>query len=87
MTSLQKAIVQSLLDGCNIANCYQSGYRLRTPQTHVISKFYSKTFDSLKPILRKEKGVYVIDKRTVRSLNGNTWIKKEYRKKLETNSG
>jgi hypothetical protein len=81
MTSLQKAIVQSLLDGCNIATYRNGNFRLRTANNCVISKFYEPTFDSLKFILRKEKnGLYVIDKKAVRSLHGKTWIKKEYRK-------
>ena len=86
MTHLQKAIVLSLLDGCNIANSCRNGFRLRTPQSAVIAKFYSPTFDSLKPLLRKEKnGLYVLDKRHVRSLHGQAWVKKEYKKKLKSN--
>lgn len=81
MTHLQKTIVQSLLDGCNIANCKSSGYRLRPAKNNVIAKFYSPTFYSLKKILRKEKsGLYVIDKNAVRQLHGKSWIKKEYKK-------
>lgn len=85
MTSLQKAIVLSLLDGCNIANSSRDGFRLRTPQAHVISKFYAQTFNSIRPLLRKEKnGLYVLDKRHVRTLHGQAWVKKEYKKKLKS---
>lgn len=81
MTSLQKAIVVSLLEGCTIYNARSSGYRLRTSNGCVISKFYGPTFYALKPLLRREKnGLYVIDKREVRQLHGKNWVKKEYKK-------
>lgn len=81
MTALQKAIVQSLLEGCNIAAYRNGNFRLRTRNNCVISKFYESTFDSLRFILRREKnGLYVIDKNAVRQLHGKAWVKREYKK-------
>lgn len=87
MTSLQKTIVLSLLEGCNIADCKTNGYRLRTRENCVIAKFYEPTFYSLKKFLRKEKnGLYVINKKALRSLHGKTWMKREYKKTSVNNS-
>lgn len=86
MTSLQKAIINNLLEGATIANCRSSGYRLRTQEGSVISKFYTPTFYSLKKYLRKEKsGLFVINKNEVRQLHGKSWIKREYKKHLKQN--
>lgn len=84
MTSLQKAIVYSLLQGATIYNGRASGYRLRTADGYVISKFYGPTFDALKPLLRRQKnGLFVINKNEVRQLHGKSWVKKQYGKMLK----
>lgn len=87
ITASQKAIVLSLLDGANIYDARSSGYRLRTADGCVISKFYSPTFFAIKPLLRKEKnGLYVINKNEVRQLHGKSWIKRQYKKQLNNNA-
>lgn len=80
MTPLQKQIIQELLQGGNIANCFASGYRLRDGTHNGIRRFTAPTFFSLQKFLRKEKsGLYVINKNKIRQERGNAWIKKQYK--------
>lgn len=81
MTPLQKDTVEKLLQGFTIANAYRNGYRLRTPQAHVVRKLNEQTFLILKPLLRRHKGLFVINKNAVRQLHGGSWIKKLYKQK------
>ncbi len=79
MTTLQKDTIIKLLIGYTIAASGANGYRLRSPQAHVCRKISVKTFQRLHSLLRKNKGVFVINKHAVRKLHGKTFIKKEYR--------
>jgi hypothetical protein len=78
MTELQKEIISKLLLGYNIAGNKTYGYRLRSPEHHVCRKFSYRTFHSFSKLLRKQKGVFFIDKNKVRQLHGRTFIKQQY---------
>lgn len=85
MTKTQQLIVGYLMDGCSIANALSNGYRLRDLCGRVILKVNPRTFNWLKKygLIRKCNTVFVIDKRTVRAMHGNSLIKKAYRNKLK----
>lgn len=79
MTGAQKNIINKLLEGCTIYGS-QHGFRLRDPQSNVIAKVNPRTWRQIKRLCRREKnGLFVIDKRAVRSLHGGSWIKKRYK--------
>ncbi len=78
MTALQKTIIQTLFEGGNIAAYPNYAFRLRDRKNSVVVKFYGNTFQSIKHVLRKQKGLYVINKNAVRKFRKNTWIKKTY---------
>lgn len=78
MTPRQKDIVIKLLQGYSIANARRNGYRLRDPQARVVLKINAATFTRLRDLLRKSKGVYVINKNKVRQLHGNSFVKQVY---------
>jgi hypothetical protein len=82
MTDLQKDTIEKLLLGYTIASSGRNGFRLRTQDAIVIRKINPQTFHSLKPLLRRNKDLFVINKNAVRQLHGNSWIKRTYTKKL-----
>jgi hypothetical protein len=80
MTDAQKHIVSMLLEGCTVYGS-QHGFRLRDENANVIMKINPRTWRQIKRLVRKEKktGLFVIDKRVVRSLHNGTWVKKKYK--------
>ncbi len=79
MTPTQKKIITLLLAECIIVRYSRRPCRLRTPEGHPLTTFNARTFNTIQPLLRRTKDYnYVIDKRAVQKLNGNTWVKKEY---------
>jgi hypothetical protein len=79
MTELQQDILSKLLLGYNIVGNEKYGYRLRTPDHQVSAKISYRTFYPLKKLLRKNKGLFVINKSKVRQLHGNCFTKKQYK--------
>ena len=78
MTEKQKFIAAQLLNGCTIG-----GLRLRDPKGNPLLKVDSRTFHSLKDKYLRNVGLlFLIDKRKVRCLHNNSFMKKEYKKHL-----
>jgi len=78
MTDVQKQLITNLLAGCSIYGT-QRGFLLRSG-TSFIRKINPRTYRQVKRLLRKDKsGLFVIDKRKVRSEHGNTFVKKKYK--------
>jgi len=82
MTSTQKRIIELLLGGASIYNGMKSGIRLRDTAFNPLIKIHTRTWTWLRceKLVRKHKGLWVIDKRQVRDLHGNSFIKKEYKR-------
>ncbi|OJU22647.1 MAG: hypothetical protein BGN92_09060 [Sphingobacteriales bacterium 41-5] len=78
MTSLQKTILEWLIEGGSISGNQKYGYRLKDSAGNPLAKFSYRTFYTLKDHLRFEKGHYRLNKKYVRSLNKRYWIKKLY---------
>ena len=86
MTELQKNTYLLLLKGGSIS-AGSNGYRVRNEKHMVEWKISSPSFYVLKNVLRKTKnGLFVIDKNAIRTLHGNNWVKKQYRKLLSVKS-
>lgn len=85
MTSLQKSILEWLLEGGSISGNQKYGYRLKDSAGNPLVKFNHRTFYSLKDHLRFDKGNYRLDKKFVRSLSKKYWIKKMYLEYLKKN--
>ena len=83
MTSLQKTIIEWLLEGANINGNPKYGYRLKDKAGNPLAKFNYRTFHSIKEHLRFVDGHYVLNRKYVRSLSKRYWIKKIYLKHLE----
>lgn len=84
MTDVVKIIIQYMLAGCSIVGSGSSGYRLRSPDHSPILKINPRTWRQIRHLMRKGKyGLFLIDKRKVRSLHGNSWIKKNYKKQIK----
>ena len=82
MTRLQKDTYLLLLKGGSIS-AGSNGYRVRNAKHMVEWKISTPSFYALKHTLRKTKdGLFVIDKKSIRTLHGNNWYKKEYKKLL-----
>jgi len=79
MTDAQKILITNLLAGCSIYG-HQRGFLLRGTENNFLRKINPRTYRQVKQYLRKEKnGLFVIDKRKVRSEHGNSFIKKTYK--------
>ncbi len=78
MTPLQKEVILGLLEGGSISGNSKYGYRLKDRSGNPVSKFTYRTFHSLRPHLRMEKGRFVINRKFIRSLSKRYWIKKMY---------
>lgn len=78
MTTLQKKIFETLLDGGSISGNIKYSYRLKDNTGYPVLKFSHRTFHILKPYLRLEKGQFVLNKKSIRSLSKRYWIKKMY---------
>ena len=74
--NLKKIAITTLLNGGMIA--YRS--RVLDKNSNPIVKITENMFNELKPMLRKNKLVYLINKSEVRRQHGNTFIKKQYKK-------
>ena len=76
-------IGKKLLSGYTIAHCGPSGIRVRDTKGNPVEKISEKTYLSLRnKLMRKTKsGLFVIDKRKVRSLHGNCIVKRVYKNK------
>lgn len=84
MTSQQKFIITKLLEGCTIFSAGPGKIRLRDPEGRPIGKVTYRTFYWLnRNLLRKQKGLFVINKTKVRQLHGNSFAKRLYKGKVE----
>lgn len=79
MTNHQKNVIAVLLKGGSIANTASSGFRLRDEKHCVVAKIRFGSFQTLRKLLRRQKGLYVLNRNAVRQLHGGSWIKKEYK--------
>ncbi|MBC7509797.1 MAG: hypothetical protein H7320_13775 [Ferruginibacter sp.] len=88
MTSVQKKTYSALLEGASIVCAASSGYRIIDSTGSPIARIQSKTFKAMHPLLRstKRRGIFLINKNEVRKLNGNSWVKKLYKKALNNMS-
>lgn len=78
MTDVQKILIDQLLAGCSIYS-HHRGFLLRSG-TSFVKKINPRTWRKVKYYTRKGKdGLFVVDKRKVRSEHGNTYIKKTYK--------
>lgn len=78
MTSLQKNILEWLIEGGSISGNQKYGYRLKDKAGNPLAKFNHRTFYSLKEHLRFDNGHYRLNRKYVRSLSKRYWIKKIY---------
>lgn len=78
MTSLQKTILEWLIEGGSISGNQKYGYRLKDSVGNPLAKFNHRTFYALKDHLRLDHGNYRLDKKYVRGLSKRYWIKKIY---------
>lgn len=78
MTELQKYVYEILLSGGSIVH---NGGNIRVRDSEVRPKLIIKqnTFYSLKNVLRKDKGVWKLNKSAVRQLHGNNLMKRIYK--------
>lgn len=83
MTQLQQNILAWLLTGGSIAGNDKYGFRLRDEKNNVIHKFSSRTFACIKEYTRREHGVFVANKKYIRSLSRRWWVKQEYLRLLK----
>lgn len=80
MTYNQKLIVTKLLEGCTIASMGPGQVRLRDPQGAPVLKVNDRTFYWLRRnLLRKQKGIFLINKTKMRSFHGNGFVKRLYK--------
>jgi len=88
-TDFQKEIIKELFRGGSVAKCRLDAWRLRDENTNPLKTFTESTWRCIKRVCRadKKRGCWVIDKKEVRSLNGNHWVKKYYKEhgKEQTN--
>lgn len=83
MTNAQKNIILKLLQGHNITINSGQRYRVRDANHNPVQKLSPRTMRNIKHFLRQEKsGLLVIDKRKIRSLHGNSWVKQKYKELL-----
>lgn len=83
MTPLQKDIIECLLDGYTITGNAKYGYRLKDKNGNPVTKFSHRTFHALKDYLRSQQGIFVANKKHIRSLSKKYWIKKAYLQALQ----
>lgn len=84
MTTLQKKIIEVLLQGGSISGNPKYGYRLKDAASHPIVKFSYRTFHSVKPYLRINKGSFLLNRGLVRGISKRFWIKKAYLENIST---
>jgi hypothetical protein len=76
-TDYQRAVFIDLFNGGKIAK-YGSRYRLWDKRMHPLRRFRISTFLQVKKLCRLYKGFWYIDRKKVRALRRNTWVKKYY---------
>lgn len=79
MTNTEKIIAGKLLDGHRINGSSPGCIRLVDLTGHPIMKIPDAFFYEIRPVLRKKKLLFLIDLRKVRSMHGNSFIKKLYK--------
>lgn len=86
MTGVQKKTYTALIDGASIVCAASSGYRVVDSTGSPVARIQQKTFRAIQPLLRstKRRGIFLINKNEVRKLNGNCWVKKIYKKTLNS---
>lgn len=83
MTQVQKTIISKLLDGHHIGVAGAGLIRLRDSECRPVLKVSYATFDWLNKwdLLHRRKNRWVINRKTIRSLHGNSAIKRLYKGK------
>ena len=81
MTDLQKLIVEALLKGATITQ-HGTNFRLVDFHKNPLRSFSLNTFKLIHVYIKKHKGRFVIDKLALRKANGNSFVKKAYKKSL-----
>lgn len=83
MTKDDKQVVGKLLEGCRISALSPDCIRILDVSGNPVMKVTHTFFGELRPILRRKKKdlLFLIDLRKVRSLHGNSFIKKLYKGK------
>lgn len=87
MTDTEKIIAGKLLEGHRINGSSPGCIRLVDPAGHPVMKISDAFFYEIRPVLRKKKLLFLIDLRKVRSMHGNSFIKKLYRGKVKVPDG
>lgn len=82
MTDNQKNIIEKLFAGSFIA-AHNGRYRVLDKARNPQLAFTTKTYKGIEKLLRKEKGLLVIDLRAVRGCRRNTWVKQYYMAKTK----
>ena len=85
MTPSQKKIIHVLLSGGTIAPAGRS-FRLRDIAGRPILNVTGQQIWWLKKweLVRRKKGLFLLDRRTVRQLHGNSFIKRAYKEHKNT---
>lgn len=80
MTDVQKFVIDELLQDGTVALVRPGVYSIRDKEGNPRRRFTSRTWYHLKMFCKRNKRMplYLIDKKLVRSLNGNTYINKKY---------
>jgi hypothetical protein len=78
MTSNQKYIIELLFSGSFITQ-HNGRYRLLDKACNPQLAFTEKTITGFKNLLRKQKGVQVINLKAVRAMRDNCWVKQLYK--------
>lgn len=74
----QQRILKILFDDGSIRLMPGQRNRVVDREKKVVATCTITAFNGMKKYLRKSKLVYVIDRKKIRSLHGNTWVKKYY---------
>lgn len=84
MTSTQKQIFLTLLQGGTIAHYGNAGIRLRDNKTNPVQNVNPRSWRRIKYYLKKRKGLWVLSPKEVLKQSKNSWVKKEYKRFKET---
>lgn len=80
MTDIQKYCFLILLRGGSMSARENGKAGIKNDRGEIERVVFSRTAKMLRRVCRKGPGFWVIDLRIVRSLHGNHWAKKEYKK-------
>jgi hypothetical protein len=78
MTSLEKTAYLILFDGGNVVGRGEK-FGVRDKENRLIGIIYPKVFNRMKEFLKLTPNGWVLSKKKVLELRGNTWIKKQYK--------